>query len=98
MRHRSRDSFRNLFKELKILPFISQHIFSLLLFINNKIALSQIQKIAVYRPERVTIFIYPRLTWLLIKKVFIIQVLKFLVTFHKILKTFLTILKDLKDC
>jgi hypothetical protein len=34
---KSRDSCRNLFKELKILPFVSQYIFSLLIFvINNK--------------------------------------------------------------
>ena len=37
MGRKSRDSCRNLFKELKILPFVSQYIFSLLLFvINNK--------------------------------------------------------------
>jgi hypothetical protein len=37
MGHKSRDSCRDLFKELNILPFISQDIFSLLLFIvNNK--------------------------------------------------------------
>jgi hypothetical protein len=35
MGRRSRDACRNLFKELKIVPFISQYIFSLLLFINN---------------------------------------------------------------
>jgi hypothetical protein len=32
---RSWDSCRNLFKELNILQFISQYIFSLLLFVNN---------------------------------------------------------------
>jgi hypothetical protein len=37
MGQKSRDSCRDLFKELKMLPFISQYIFSLLLFIvNNK--------------------------------------------------------------
>jgi hypothetical protein len=37
MGRKSRDSCRNIFKELKILTFISQYIFSLLLFvINNK--------------------------------------------------------------
>jgi hypothetical protein len=51
----------------------------------------------VYITEVIIIFIYPRLTWLFIKKVFIIQVLKFLMTFHKILKMFLTILRDLKE-
>jgi hypothetical protein len=35
MGSRSRDSCRNLFKKLKILPFISQYIISLFLFINN---------------------------------------------------------------
>jgi hypothetical protein len=31
----NRDSCRNLFKELKILPFVSQYIFSLLIFVVN---------------------------------------------------------------
>jgi hypothetical protein len=35
MGHGNRDCCRNLFKELKILPFISQYIFSLLIFVVN---------------------------------------------------------------
>jgi hypothetical protein len=35
MGHGNRDSCRNLFKELKLLPFISQYIFSLLVFVVN---------------------------------------------------------------
>jgi hypothetical protein len=35
MGHVNRDCFRNSFKELKLLPFISQYIFSLLVFVVN---------------------------------------------------------------
>jgi hypothetical protein len=35
MEQKSRDSCRNLFKELKILPLTSQYMFSSLFFINN---------------------------------------------------------------
>jgi hypothetical protein len=37
MGHGNRDTCRNSFKELKILPFISQYIFSLLVFVVNNI-------------------------------------------------------------
>jgi len=42
------------------------------------------------------IFIYLRQTWLFIKKEFIIQVVKYLIIIHKILKIHLAILRDLK--
>jgi hypothetical protein len=97
MEQTSRDSCRNLFKELKILPLTSQYIISSLFFkIIIKITLSQIQKIAVYIPEVVIIFFYPKLTWLFVKSVFIIQGFESLITFRNILKMFLRI-KDVKE-
>jgi hypothetical protein len=47
-----------------------------LIDLKKNINTAQIQKITVYIPEVVIIFTFPRLTWIFIKKLFIIQVLK----------------------
>jgi hypothetical protein len=94
---RSGESCSKLFKELKIVPCTSQYILSLLLFVtNNKIYFIRYsEKYSIHTRHSDDLHL-PQTNWLFIKKEFIIQVLKYLVIFHQILKILLTILRDLK--
>ena len=69
MNARNRDSFCHLFKNLKILPFKSQYIFSLLLFATEiEIYMNQIQQFTLSTPDLVLTFILQLQTWQLSKK------------------------------
>jgi len=58
MNARNRDSCRQLFKTLKILPLKSQYIFSLLVFIaKNRDLYNQIQKFIILTPDLVLTYI-----------------------------------------
>jgi hypothetical protein len=70
---RNRDSCRHMFMKLDILPFYSQYLFSLLIFV--------IRSYIKLTPEILTIFIFYSQGWQYIETVFIIWVLSHLITY-----------------
>jgi hypothetical protein len=85
----------NLFKELKILPFISRYIFSLLSFIsNNKNYFLINSENHSIHTRSCSNFHLPLANLAVYQKGVYYSGVKVLLAFHKILKMFLTILKD----
>jgi hypothetical protein len=79
MGHGYRNSFRELFKELKILTRSSQHILSLLLFVvNNRNYFVSNSVYHIINTTQKIIYTCLRYLWPRIRREFIVQALKFL--------------------
>jgi hypothetical protein len=93
----NRESCGNLFKELNILPLMSQYILSLLTFVSNNreqyFANSEIHNINTRHTSNLHL---PRAHLSIYQKEFIIQVLRFSMVFHRTSKHTLIIQKYLK--
>jgi len=83
MGHLNRESYRNLFKELNILPLMSYYILSLLTFVSNNrekyFANSEIHDINTRHTSNLHVL---KAHCTFSKKEFIIQVLRFSIIFH----------------
>jgi hypothetical protein len=86
---KSRETCRNLFKELKILPLPSQYVYSLLLFVINK------KRFKAWTLDNIVIFTESSLVWKNTKNIFISLALRSSIIFHHTLRLCLILLSNL---